>query len=248
MARERSFGDVPRAITIVAVTAVFVQVLTGVYFDSSDRRAVRQLPEVIPSALARTIALGEPVWFSRVLSAWLQTFDHQSGISVSWQALDYQRLIGWLDLQLLLDPDNPFPTLAASQLYGAVADPQKIRLMLDYVVLAFNRDPARHWRWMASAVVTARHRLDDIHLAEKLASDLDTHTKDVAIASWARQMHIFLKADTGKRALAIALLTALIEGGEITRREEINFLHYRLGELQKSALYRPGKPYLELDF
>lgn len=248
MARERSFGDVPRAISIVAASAVFVQLLTGVYFDSIDRRAAQQLPAVIPSAVARTIALGEPVWFSRVLSVWLQTFDYQSGISVSWQALDYQRLIEWLDLQLLLDPGNPFPTLAASQLYGAVADRQKIRLMLDYVVLAFNRDPARHWRWMASAVVTARHRLGDIQLADKLASDLDTHTKGIAIASWARQMHIFLKADTGKRALAIALMTALIESGEITRREEINFLNYRLDELQKSVLYRPGKPYKELDY
>jgi hypothetical protein len=235
MARERSFGDVPRAITIVAIFAVIVQVLTSASFGPIDRGVVRQLPAVIPLSVARTVALGEPVWFSRVLSIWLQTFDHQSGISVSWQALDYQRLIGWLDLQLLLDPDNPFPTLAASRLYGAVADRRKIRLMLDYVVLAFNRDPARHWRWMASAVVTARHRLGDLHLAEKLASDLDTHTKGVAIASWARQMHIFLKADMGKRALAIELLTALIESGEITRRQEVNFLHYRLGKLQKNV-------------
>jgi len=234
MARERSFGDVPRAIIMVAATAVLVQVLTGVYYDSVDRRTTRSLPAAIPSTVARTLALGEPVWFSRVLSAWLQSFDYQSGISVSWQSLDYTKLVGWLDLQLQLDPENPYPLLAASHVYGAVADRKKVRLMIDYVVLAFNRDPARHWRWMANAVIAARHRLGDIQLAEKLASDLDARTKGIAIPAWARQMHIFLKADTDQRALAVALLTALIEGGEITRPEEIRFLKYRLEELHKS--------------
>ncbi len=234
MARERSFGDVPRAIIIVAATAVLVQVLIGVYYDSVDRRSTRSLPAVIPATVARTVALGEPVWFSRVLSTWLQTFDYQSGISVSWQSLDYANLVGWLDLQLQLDPQNPFPLLAASHVYGAVTDRQKIRMMVDYVVLAFNRDPARNWRWMADAVIAARHRLGDTQLAEKLASNLDDRTKGIAIPSWARQMHIFLKADTEKRALAAALLTALIEGGEITRPEEIRFLRYRLQELHKS--------------
>ncbi len=107
--------------------------------------------------------------------------------------------------------------------------------MVEYVVTAFRRNPSMYWRWMADAAVIAKHRLRDIALAEQLASELDQRTKGVPIPSWARQMHIFLKADLGERELAIAIISALIESGDVSSPEEINFLRHRLQLLEESV-------------
>ena len=199
------------------------------------------LPAALPNDLAVTLALGEPVALSRFLSAWLQTFDHQSGISIAWQSLDYDRLIAWLELQLLLDPTNPFPPLAASHLYGGVSDQQKSRQMIEFIVRLFRQDPERHWRWMATAALTSKHRLNDLPWAEQLAAELDQRTKGILIPAWARQMHILLKAELGEKELAASLLLALIKSGDIKDKQELRFLTQKLEEIRVIKESSPKK-------
>ena len=235
MASERALRDVPLAVLSVALIAAILQILTSVYLPVRTAQSVEELPPAPTIAALHTAAAGEEALMSRLVSLWLQAFDYQSGISISWRSLDYQRLADWLDVQLLLDPDNPFPMLAASHLYGGVEDRRKVRVMVDYVVTVFERDPARYWRWMATAAITARHRLNDLELAERIAAALDAKTRGIAIPSWARQMHIFLKADLGEKQSAAALLLALIKSGEVKRPEEIDFLKRRLLDIRQSV-------------
>ena len=224
-----------RPLIVIALLALAIQIGVGASRDFSAFRNNADLPPVPSPASMHVVALGEPIWLSRVLSVWLQFFDHRSGAGLAWNTLDYQVLAGWLDLQLQLDPHNPFPPLAAVHLYGGVSDPARVRAMVDYIVALFRRDPGRHWRWMADAAILAKHRLDDLDLAERIASELDQRTRGVPIPSWARQMHIFLKADLGESELAAAILTALIENGDITNEAELNFLRQRLNDLNRGV-------------
>ncbi|MEM7206617.1 MAG: hypothetical protein AAF434_02220 [Pseudomonadota bacterium] len=235
MARERSFRAVPR----IYLGALFLALALQIVFAQSRNAShwVRS-PDVLPAApseaVARIAALGEPRYLSHAMSAWLQTFDYQSGVSVAWHALDYDRVIGWLSLQQQLDPDNPFPMLAAAHIYGGVFDKPKIRQMVDFITESFARDPKRHWRWMASAAITARHRLDDIDLAIALARDLDLRTRGVPIHAWARQLHFIITLQTGEADVAAAILKALMQSGELTDQNQIRFLQKQVEWLRKN--------------
>ncbi|MEM7292228.1 MAG: hypothetical protein AAF420_02375 [Pseudomonadota bacterium] len=235
MARERAYSDVPGVLRALVLLALALQVgfANESQLNPETRRAY--LPSAPPQDLARVVALGEPVFSSRLMSAWLQTFDFQSGLSIPWRELDYPTLVDWLQLQLDLDPQNPFPMLAAAHLYGGITDRDRVRLMVDFIVETFRDDPAHHWRWMAAAVMISQHRLDDIALAENLATELDLSTRGVPIPGWARQMILFIRMQMGEVESAHALLFALIEGGEINDPEEIAFLLRRLENMAKNV-------------
>jgi hypothetical protein len=230
MHRERPLRDVPMPLYLLFAGVLCLQVWLALMRPAPEPHE-RGLPEPPSIAFAQAAALGEPAWLSRALSLWLQNFDFQPGISLPLAELDYAVISHWLDLQLALDPSNHYPLLAALHLYGSTGDHGRVRQMLHWVARVFHDDPAGRWRYMAEAAVKARHVLGDLGLANALASELDRGTRGIEIPGWARQMHIFLKADLGQREVAAALLGALIESGEITRPEELSFLRRKLDSL-----------------
>ena len=47
-------------------------------------------------------SMDEPIAMSKILNLWLQAFDNQPGVSLSFHQLDYPRLSLWLDTILEL--------------------------------------------------------------------------------------------------------------------------------------------------
>jgi hypothetical protein len=162
---------------------------------------------------------------------WLTSFDVQPGTSLPYVALDYARLRDWLALALDLDPSAQYPLLAASRLYGEVADPARSRLMLDFVAARYAEDPARRWRWLAHAVFLARHRLADAALARRYARLLAAAPASAAIPGWARQLEVFILEDFGELEAARILLGGLLASGEIADPHERAFLARRLAAI-----------------
>ncbi|GEM_PF-208912 len=240
---QRKLREVPRPLLLLFGSALAAQLLlasatsgqrgeaTGLSTTAAVNRVAAEMPEAFIEPVARAMALGDPAAFSRALSLWLQNADYEPGLSLPLASLDYPKVGAWLDLQLALDEDNRFPMLAALHLYGSVPDRDKVRWMLEWVARHFHEDPAARWRYMAEAAVKAKHKLDDLQLAYRLASELDQQTQGLQLPGWARQLHIFLKADLGEREEARALLGALIESGQITRPEELRFLTRKLAEM-----------------
>jgi hypothetical protein len=134
---------------------------------------------------------------------------------------------------LELDPGFQYPLLAATRVYGEVADPVRQRRMIAFVRRAYAADPARRWPWLAHAVYLARHRLDDLGLALALARELAAAPPDAPLPSWAREMHIFVLADMGELESAKVLLGGLLDSGEIDDPHERWFLSRRLDELER---------------
>ncbi|MDH3452756.1 MAG: hypothetical protein OEN20_10065, partial [Gammaproteobacteria bacterium] len=170
------------------MTALALQLLWHAWLPDPQARAVA-LPRPPPDGYLRLLGFGEPAVLSRLVSLWLQAFDNQPGISIPFTALDYERVTEWLKVSLRLDPGNSYPMLVASHLYAEVPDAVKARRMLAFIETEFQLAPGERWRWMANAVLTAKHRLNDLPLALALARQITD--ADAQIPGWARQMQIF---------------------------------------------------------
>ena len=164
---------------------------------------------------------------------WLQAFDNQPAVSLPLHALDYSIVIQWLDTILELDPEGDYPMLAAARIYGSVSDQEKKRVMMDYIYDKFRQDPNKHWRWLANAVIVAKHQLKDMPLALKYAEALAESTTSSDVPFWAKDMKIIVLEDMGEIESARVLVGGLIASGEITDPNELNFLENKIRELEE---------------
>ena len=191
------------------------------------------LPEPLSARTYIMGSLGEPIAVSKFLNLWLQAFDNQPGASISFHQLDYPRLTRWLDTILELDPHGHYPMLVAARVYGSVSDPEKQRIMMDYIFSKFNENPDRYWRWLAHVVIMAKHELKDFDLALKYADALADKANGKNIPYWAKDMKIIVLEDMGEVEAAKILVGALIESNEITDPYELNFLTHKITVLEE---------------
>lgn len=231
--RERSWTVVPKTVLVGMGIALAAQI--GWHAAQPAPVAVAaDLSPPPPQTVLRALSLGDPIFLSYVLLLRLQAFDNQPGISIPFKDLDYSKVAEWLDAALHLDPGSQYPLLLAATVYAQVPDDRKRRAMLDFVYRRFFDDPMRRWQWLAHASVMARHRLQDLPLALKYAQALADHATDASVPSWARQMHIFLRADMGEHEAAKVLLGGLLASGSVQDPHEIAFLMQRLDALEKA--------------
>lgn len=230
--QQRPASDVPRACLWVLGAGLALQLLWHTWLPDPQAQA-RALPAPPPDGYLRLLGFGEPAVLSRLVSLWLQAFDNQPGISIPFVALDYERVVAWLGVSLRLDPGNSYPLLAATHLYAGVPEAAKARRMLAFIEGEFQRDPHRHWRWMANATLIAKHRLNDLPLALSLARQI-TNTP-AQVPGWARQMQIFVLEDMGELEAAEMLIGGMLASGAVTSRHEQIFLDQRLAQLRRNT-------------
>ncbi|TFW28422.1 hypothetical protein, partial [Duganella callida] len=197
------------------------------------RARAQDLPPAPSLAALRLAALGDPVALSKATMLYVQGFDEQAGVSIAWRDLDYPRVISWLQRVLELDPRSQYPLLAASEVYGAVSDPQRARLMLEFVYARFQEDPNRRWPWLAHAALVARHRLHDLPLARRYARAIRLQATGADVPPWARELEAFILQDMSELDSARALIGGLLRSGQITDPHELQFLSDRLDQLNK---------------
>jgi hypothetical protein len=216
---------------VLLAMALIWQVALGYTQPRPSARASELGPP--PTGVAQPLLRGiEPLPSAHALALYLQAFDNQPGISIPFVELDYARVAEWLKTILALDPVGQYPLLMASQLYAQVPDAGRRRSMLEFTYSQYFADPDRRWRWLAHAVIMAKHRLNDLDLALKYARAIAEH--GAGAPSWARQMHIFLLEDIGEFEAARILLGGLLASGTITDTREQALLTDALARI-KSA-------------
>jgi len=235
--KDRPVTDVPKSVIIFLLLALLLQLC----WHSLQEPVVARAEDLPPPLSTRTYVMssfGEPIAASKFLNLWLQAFDNQPGASISFHQLNYPRLTQWLDTILELDPRGHYPMLVAARVYGSVKDPEKQRVMMDYIFFKFNEDPNKYWRWLAHAVVTAKHELKDNKLALKYANALAERATGKNVPYWARDMKIIVLEDMGEVEAAKILVGALIDSKEITDPYELNFLTQKIAVLEEKALVK----------
>lgn len=229
--KDRPVSDVPGWIKLALILALVLQLLWHSMQDPIVAKA-EDLPAPLSTRTYIMSSLGEPIAASKFLNLWLQAFDNQPGASISFHQLDYPRLTEWLDTSLELDPRGYYPMLVAARVYGSVNDPEKQRIMMDYIFFKFNENPDKYWRWLAHVVIMAKHELKDFDLALKYADALADKANGENIPYWAKDMKIIVLEDMGEVEAAKILVGALIESKEITDPYELNFLTHKIEVLE----------------
>lgn len=233
--KDRPVNDVPRSVKIFLLLALFLQL----FWHGLQDPVVAKADDLASPLSTRTYvltSLGEPIAASKFLNLWLQAFDNQPGASISFHQLNYPRLTQWLDTSLELDPRGHYPMLVAARVYGSIKDPEKQRIMMDYIFNKFNEDPDKNWRWLAHAVITAKHELKDDELALKYANALAVKATGGNVPYWAKDMKIIVLEDMGQLEAAKILVGALIDSKEITDPYELNFLVQKIAVLEEQLL------------
>jgi len=211
--KERPVHDVPASVKIFLLIALMLQLLWHDTQEPVVANAEKLAPPLSAQAYAMS-SLGEPIAAAKYLNLWLQAFDNQPGASISFHQLNYPRITQWLDTILALDAKSHYPMLVAAK---------------------FNEDPNKYWRWLAHAVITAKHEIKDNDLALKYANALTEKATGENVPYWAKDMKIIVLEDMGEVEAAKILVGALIDSGEITDPYELNFLTDKIATLEKKS-------------
>ncbi len=229
---QRALAAVPRWVLLLLATALAAQIAWRAGGRLSAPGA-NDLPPA-PSGIAlRLSSLGETAAFARVAMLWLQTFDSRSDNAIPYQQLDYARLTDWLRAILEVDPHSGYPLFSAARVYAENPDARKARQMYDFVEAEFLRDPNARWAPFAHVTLLAKHRLHDLPLALRYASEIQRLTTDPTVPSWARQMEIFILEDMNELEAAKIMLGGLLATGRIRDPEERRFLQGRLAAIER---------------
>lgn len=232
--KDRPVKDVPMSAILFLLTALVVQLVWHSQQEMNEAKA-EDLPAPMSVSAYQAASLNEPIAISKLMNLWLQAFDNQPGISLSFHQLDYERITEWLDTILELDPRGHYPMLVAARVYGSVTDQSRQRIMLDYIFKKFNENPNKNWRWLAHASIVAKHNLKDMDLALKYARALAEKATASDVPYWARDMHFILLEDMGEIEAAKILVGALLESGEVSDPYEMNFLIEKIRELEEKS-------------
>lgn len=229
--RERPLSSVPKSAMALLLLALGLQ-LVWHFMQAPAHAKAEALSPPPASATLQIASLGEPIALAKLLMLYVQAFDNQAGLQLSFAQLDYVPLQAWLGRILELDPAAEYPMFAASRLYAEVADEARQRAMLDFVYQEFLLDPNHRWKALAHAATLARHRLHDLPLARKYAQAIRLHATASSVPNWAKEMDIFLLEDMNELQSAKILLGGLLQSGQISDPHEIRFLEQRLSELE----------------
>jgi len=235
--KDRPVSDVPRSVKVFLVIALLLQ-LTWHSFQEPVAAKAKDLAPPLSTRTYVMSSLGEPIAAAKFLNLWLQAFDNQPGASISFHQLNYPRLTQWLDTILELDPEGHYPMLVAARVYGSIKNPEKQRIMTDYIFYKFNENPNKYWRWLAHVIITAKHELKDNDLALKYAHALAEKATGKNVPYWAKDMKIIVLEDMGEVEAAKILVGALIESNEITDTYELNFLTHKIAVLEEKTLQK----------
>ena len=204
--------------------------------------AAQDLPPALSERILDVAAFGDHPALSKILSLWLQAFDNQQGIVLSFRDLDYHLVADWLDAILNLDPRAEYPLFNAARIYAAIRkDPERQRVMVEFIRTKFQEDPAGRWRWMASAATLAKHYVKDLDLAIAIARELHDLTKDnEQVPKWASNMRFGIADEAEEHEDMARLLIDLVESDQITDPHEFILLFERL-EKTYTDLIAAGK-------
>ncbi len=233
--KERPLNDVPWTVKFSLILALMLQLL----WHGVQEPVVAKAEDLAAPLSTRTYvmsSLGEPIAASKFLNLWLQAFDNQPGASISFHQLNYPLLTKWLDTILELDPRGHYPMLVAARVYGSIQDPEKQRIMTEYIFDKFNENPNKYWRWLAHAIITAKHEVKDNKLALKYAYALAEKATGKNVPYLAKDLNIIVLEDMGEVEAAKILVGALIDSGEISDPYELKFLTQKIITLEEKML------------
>jgi hypothetical protein len=233
---ERPFTQIPRPLLFGFIVILLTQLSLHQFSLLRSPAEYKPLSAPFSASIYRNLAIGSDQLLSYLLAIRLQLHDNQSGKHVRYEQINYPLLAHWLDQIYELNTHSEYPMMLASRVYSQVRDPQRVRIMIDYIQRNFAKNPQLHWRRLAEATVTAKHKLGDLDLALSMAEQLSSQPSNIVMPHWARDMQFLLLGELNEFEAGIAVITALLQSDSIADSDEKRFLQKKLLEFQQNLL------------
>ncbi len=190
--------------------------------------------------------MGSEQLFSYLLAIRLQLHDNQAGKHIRYRRIDYTTLVDWLEQIHRLNIQSEYPVMLASRVYSQTRDKERLRIILAYIDRAFMANPQLNWRHQAEATVIAKHQLEDLKLALKMAQKLSDQPASVSMPRWARDMQFLLLGDLNEFETVLVIVSALLQSNAVNDPDEKIFLQDKLlyfrQKLSEFQQNNPGIP------
>ena len=230
---ERPLASLPRPLVLGFMLLLAAQVLHHHVANLRFEADYRQLGKPFDAAAYRGIAMGSEQLLGYLLAIRLQLHDSQAGQYFSYNLIDYNILVEWLNQITLISPGTEYPMLLASRVYTTTGDRQRLRRILEFIQQRFDDDPQLHWRRLAEASVIAKHKLQDLDLALAMAKKIAQQPASVKMPHWARDFEFLLLAEMSELESAIAIIRALLRTDAVRDPDEKRFLESKLLDFQQ---------------
>ena len=239
---ERSIRLLPRPLIGGFVVLLLCQL--GYHHFERERfeSSYRPLAEPFSAAAYRGLAIGSESLLAHLLAIRLQLHDNQAGRHFRYSLIDYDRLVDWLEQISDTYVDSEYPMLLASRVYTRTSSPDRLRKLLGFIERRFDDNPQLHWRRLAEASLIAKHNLQDLDLALRLARKLAAQPANVEMPHWARDIEFLLLSEMNEYESAIAIIQALLQSGSIDDVDERRFLREKLLEFQQKLFESQQNP------
>ena len=239
---ERPLISLPQPLLLGFMLLFAVQVLYHHFSGLRFEFDYQQLGKPFSATTYRGISMGSEQLTGYLLAIRLQLHDSQAGQYFSYDRIDYNILVDWLNQITRVSPGTEYPMLLASRVYTATRDKERLRLILEFIQRRFDDDPQLHWRRLAEASVIAKHKLEDLDLALAMAEKLAQQPASVQMPHWARDFEFLLLAEMNELESAIAIIQALLRTDAVKDPDEKRFLEGKLSDFQQKLFESRRSP------
>ena len=192
---ERPFLQLPVPLIWGFILLLLGQLLFHHFSSRQSETLYKPLSNPLQSSTYRGIAMGSEELLGYLLAIRLQLHDNQAGRHFSYSRIDYGVLVDWLEQISQVNVNSEYPMLLASRVYSQTRDKDRLSLMMEFIEQNFDLNPQLHWRRLAEASVIAKHQLEDLKLALRMAEKLALQPASVVMPQWARDIRFLLLAE-----------------------------------------------------
>ena len=169
--------------------------------------------------------LGDKAFAYRVWGMALQNFGNTGGDYRPLKNYNYTHLGQWFDLLDRLDPHSDYVPLLAAYYFGGTQNPkEQLPPVIEYLEKVGSYPEGEKWRWLAQAMYLARHKMEDMPEALRLAKELAAMYRP-GMPAWTAQTQALIATEMGDKQAAYMLLrTMLATEAEHMHPNEVNFM------------------------
>ena len=230
---QRPWYQLPIPLMVSLLLFLCLQIATHQQVATDAFDDYRPLTKPYDTAVYRGLSMGSTKLFSYLLAIRIQLHDNQAGRHFQYGLLDYDMLVQWFQRIDTINPASQYSMQLATRVYSQTANKNQLRTLLGYIDSSFERNPQLFWRNQAEATVIAKHRLEDLELALRMAEKLYLLPATVKMPAWARDMHFLLLADLNEYETSISIIQALLASNSIKDPDELRFLKQKLSDFQQ---------------
>jgi hypothetical protein len=182
------------------------------WLKSHTQRVIWPNVPAAPSEMGiRASFLDDRAFAYRVWALAMQNFGSVGGEMQPLKNYNFNNIASWLFLLDRLDSHSNLMPILAAYYFGATQEPtpDKIRPLISYLEMVGKRPEREKWRWLVQAVYLARHRLNDMPEAYRLAQELAKVYRP-GMPAWTLNMKALIAADMGDKETAYALMLEIL--------------------------------------